>query len=303
MTNKSVVAATIFLCVFLAPEIHGRNNVSSLVVNLLEIGYPISAEEVLALDKIAMRFDGLNRLDVLRKILSDRDRIHGMKGADYLAKTDAVGYALRLLDEHSLPETDALIEALSRQAGWERREKTRLSYMAAKRGIDYASNVASLLGELSQSDGGPDTGTGVDITVGILDFSNTLSYLSDVFNHTGDVDIGAALIRYVARAYGYPAEYASRLLVDMCIHQPVVFVPLLAAKDEETKKTIIDAIVFGIWNNQQKENVLEAIGEALHLRNKRERDMISLLRKKIKHRFAYRSSTGKDSKIDQNPKK
>ena len=303
--HPSVRAFAAAVCVLLAlsPAASGRNYVRSLVGNLIEIGYPVSTEDVLALDKIAMRFDGWNRLDVLSKLLSDRDKIHGMEGADYFKKTEAIRCALHLLDEHNLPEANALIEALSRQGGWEKREKALLTYMAAKRGIDYAQNAAYLLGELPEYGGSAEESVGLDVSAGILDFSNTLSYLSGLFSHTGDVRIGNALIRYTARAYGYPAEYASRLLVDMCLQQPGVFLSLLAKSREKTRRVVIDAIVFGIWNNQQKENVFEAVNKDLLSRNDREKDTITLLNESIKRKFPCRPADGNDPKIGRDSKK
>lgn len=304
MLKKAIIiAGVIYLFIFLTPVVYAQNYVQSLVRNLLEIGYPISNEDVIALDKIAMRFDSRNRLDVLKKILSDREVIHGIQGAGYFAKTEAICNALRLVDEHNLPETDALIEALSHQRGWEKREKELLAYMAAKRNMDHQSNVAYLLEALAQYSGNADMLSKVEISVAILDLCSVLSYLADIFNHTGDVQILNTLIRYASREYGYPAEYSSRLLVDMFLQQPDVYIPVLAATDNQTRKTIIDSMVFGIWNNQQKGNVLEVINNGLHLKNDREKKSVSLLTKKINRKFAPNPTSGKESHIDRNGKK
>lgn len=303
MIHTRIIATVLSLFTFLAPAAYSKNYVQSLVGNLIKIGYPIDQKDVIALDKTAMRFDEWNRLDVLGKILSDRRRIHSIPDADYFNKTGAICDALRLLDEHNLPETDALIKVLSHENDWEPREKALLSFMAAKRGFDYQSNVAFLLSALPQYGGDADTAAGGEISFEILDFCNNLSYLSDIFNHTGDVTIGNALIHYAARAYGYPGEYSSRLLVDMCLQQPEVFIPILAEKDAHTRKIIIDAMVFGIWNNQLKENVLEVINKKLHPNNNQEKKIISLLSEKIKLKFSDKPTNSKELQIDRNSKK
>lgn len=284
--KKAIIAVFVTgLFLSLAGPLYSRNEVRDLVANLLAIGYPVSKADVVALDKIAMRFDSRNRLDVLKKILSDRDAIHNIKEAGYLAKTEAVCNALSLLDEHNLPEADALIKTLSQQGGWERREKERLSYMAAKRDIDYASNVAFLLGALAQYTRDPEALQAVDISVQILDLSNCLSYLADIFGHTGDVRILNTLLRYAAHAYGYPGEYMSRLFGDMLIQQPNVFIRHLAVLDRQTRNHIINWMVFGIWNNQQKANVLASIRDDLVPETEPEKQTIALLIKKINDRF------------------
>lgn len=292
MSIKKIIAGGfLYLLVFHAQAAQARNYVQSLVGDLIEIGYQISSEDVVALDKIAMRFDSRNRLDVLKKILSDRDTIHGIEGANYYTKTEAIRNALRLLDEHNLPETDALIKVLIHEGGWEKREKALLSYMAAKRSIEYQPNVDYLLSELSRNEGGPVLNTGT-VSVEILDFCDILFYLSDIFAHTGDVNIFNTLIRYAERGSGYPVEYFSRLLVNMFLHQPKAFVSNLSGKDNRTINAIIDSMVFGIWNNQQKENVLESIRDELVLENESEKRVIALLTEKIGGRFPSGSTGG-----------
>lgn len=273
-----------------------------MVGDLLEIGYPVSKEDIIALDNIGMRFDTRNRLDVLKQILSDRDKIHGIQGASYFTKTEAICNALRLLDEHNLPEANELVATLSHLQGWEKREKVLLSYMAAKRHIDYQLNLTYLLSALTEYSGNEEMHSKIEITMEILDLCNCLSYLADIFNHTGDVQILNTLIHYTAQAYGYPGEYTSRLLVDMFLQQPEAFVPVLAAKDEQTKRTIIDAMVFGIWNNQQKGNVLNAI-KKLNLTNDQEKSTISIFVNEINLKFASSSPKDKESNIDQHSKK
>jgi hypothetical protein len=301
--NKARIAAFVsVLSIFLATAVYGENYIRYLVGDLLAIGYPISKEDVIALDNIGMRFDIPNRLDVLKKILSDRDKIHGIKDASYFTKTEAICNALHLLDEHNLPEADELVATLSHQQGWEKREKGLLSYMAAKRHIDYKLNLVYLLSALAEYSGNEEMHSKVEITTEILDLCNCLSYLADLFNHTGNVQILNTLIDYAARAYGYPGEYASRLLVDMFLQQPDAFISVLAKKDDQTRKTIIDSMVFGIWNNQQKSNVLNAI-KKLNLTNEQEKSTISIFVNEISLKFANNSTKDKDLNIDQHSKK
>jgi hypothetical protein len=303
MMHKRIIAAAFCLFISLTSAVHGQNYVSSLVRNLIEIGYPISKEDVVALDKIAMRFDSRNRLDVLKKILSDREAIHHIQDKGYYSKTEAICNALRLLDELGLPETDALIRTLNHEGGWEKRENELLSYMAAKRGIKYQQNVALLMEALQQYKNNTSADAKIGISVEILDFCNTLSYLSEIFDLTGDTHILNPLIHYSAQVYGYPGEYASRLLVDMFLQQPKVFVSVLAAKDEQTITTITNAMVFGIWNNQQKSNVIGVIDKDLHLTDDREKNTVVLLTNKIKRKFEGSSTRGKDLQIERNSEK
>lgn len=300
-TMIAVSVAGLFLS--LAGTLFSRSEVRDLVADLLAIGYPVSKADVIALDKIAMRFDARNRLDVLKKILSDREAIHNIKQAGYLAKTEAICSALSLLDEHNLPEVDAFIKALSQQGGWEQREKERLSYMAAKRDIDYASNVVYLLGALGQYTRDPEGGETVDISVRILDLTNCLSYLADLFSQTGDVRILNALLKYAAHAYGYPGEYMSRLFGDMLIQQPNIFIRHLAVLDRQTRNHIINWMVFGIWNNQQKANVMASIREDMVPETESEKQTIALLIKKINDRFPPGPAGGDGPAVDGNERK
>lgn len=300
--KKGIVILAIGLCLFPVTPVCGLDDIEELVGNLLAIGYPISKEDVAALDKIAMRFDVRNRIDVLKKILSDRNAIHSIGQDSYFAKTEAICSALRLLDEHNLPETDSLIEALSRQGGWEKREKELLLYMAAKRDIDYASNVTNLLAALEEYRNDPEAYRASEITVGILDLCNNLSYLADIFSHTGDVRILTTLLHYASHSYGYPGEYLSRLFVDMFLQQPNVFVPQLAAMDEQTKNSIINSMVFGIWNNQQKANVLECIQNDLVLKTEAEKLVIDSMIKKINGRFPSEPAGGNAQATDESEK-
>lgn len=244
-------------------QIHAQNYIPHLVRNLLKMGYPLNKEDVLALDKIGMRFDSKNRITVLEKILADREFIHSRQDVDYFTRTEAIIDALRLLDELDLPASRALIEKLNRQSGWEAREKALLAYMAAKRDIRYQSNTSYLLGILPQHGSNLEKNYSGESARAIIDVMNCLSYLSDLFVYNGDTYILNALIRYGSKTYGFPAEYLSHQFVDMFLMRPKVFVSTLAVKDDSIVHTVTDALIFGIRNNQVREKVKEVLQKDL----------------------------------------
>ncbi len=281
MDKKHVAVSAIILLICIIAEVNAQNNINHLVRNLLAIGYPLSKEDVLALDKISMRFDSRNRIDVLKKILTDRERIHNIEGAEYYSKTEAVCDALRLLDEHNLPATDALIKKLSRQKGWKIREKTLLTFMAAKRDIDYQSNVANLMNALQQYSISFERLSEGEISVAILDVCNSLGYLAELFNIKGGKEILNVLIKYASSAYGYPVEYLSHLLVDMFIQRPKAFVSSLAAKDTQTINLVVNSTIFGIWNDRVREKIREVLQSDLSITDNKEKYVITQLTDKL----------------------
>jgi hypothetical protein len=213
----------------LGTEVQAQNyHASKLVRNLLKIGYPLDREDVSALDKIGMRFDSKNRITVLEKILQDRDFIHSRKDIDYFIRTEIISDALRLLDEHNLPVTHRLIDEFNQQAGWEKREKVLLAYMAAKRDIRYPSNAVYLLSVLHQYGKDLERIDSAESTQTILDDMNCLSYLADLFVYKGDKDILNGLILYSSGASGFPGEYLSHRFIDMLLLRPKVFISTLA---------------------------------------------------------------------------
>jgi hypothetical protein len=255
MWQNRIVACIIILCVGLPGEAQPQNyNVSNLVRNLLKIGYPLEREDVIALDKIGMKFGSKNRITVLEEILRDRDFIHSRKD-DFFIKTEIIVDALRLLDEHDLPVVNKLIDELNQQEGWEKRERALLAFMAAKRDIRYQSNAAFLLKVLPQYGSDLERTYSGEAFQAILDIMNCLSYLTDLFVYKGDKDILNSLILYSARAYGYPAEYLSHMFIDMFLLRPKVFISTLAVKDDQTVNTVIKSLIFGIRNNQVREEV------------------------------------------------
>lgn len=232
---------------------------SKLVRNLLKMGYPLDRDDVIALNKIGMRFDSKNRISVLEKILRDRDVIHSKKDIDYFIKTEVICDALRLLDEHDLPVADRLIDELNRQEGWEKREQLLLAYMAAKREIRYQSNAAYLLSVLPQYGSDVEKVYSGESSLAIIDRMNYLSYLADLFIYKGDTDILNSLITYSSRTHGYPAEYLSHMFVEMFLLRPKVFISTLATKDEQTVNAVIHSLVFGIRNDQLREKVKDVL--------------------------------------------
>jgi hypothetical protein len=266
---------------FIVAQVHGQNYIRHLVKNLIEIGYPIKKEDIIALDKIGMRFDTKNRITVIEKILSDREFIHSQKDADYFVKTEIVCDALRLLDEHDLPLVNSLIDNLNNQNGWEKREKTLLAYIAAKRDIRYETNVKYLIDALPQNSGDLESMAKGEVSWAILDVCNYLSFLSDLFVLKGDADAFSALIRYTSKSYGYPAEYLSHMFVDMFLRRPEAFISQLAAKDDKTIDSVINSLIFGIWNNRVREKVKEVLKKDLSLPDEKSRLTIALLSERL----------------------
>jgi hypothetical protein len=254
-TKRIAISATILLSGLIGHVQAQQYTTTKLVRNLLKMEYPLNKDDVIALNRIGMRFDSKNRITVLDKILRDRELIHSRREVDYFLKTEVVCDALRLLDEHDLPVVSALIDELNKQKGWEKREQLLLAYMAAKRDIRYQSNVAYLLSVLPQSGSDLERFFGEEASLAIIDTMNYLSYLADLFIYRGDTEILNSLIRYSTRSHGFPAEYLSHMFVEMFLLRPKEFISILAEKDEQTVNSIINSLVFGIRNNQLKEKV------------------------------------------------
>ena len=250
---------------------------SKLVRNLLKMGYPLDRDDVIALNKIGMRFDSKNRISVLEKILRDRDVIHSKKDIDYFIKTEVICDALRLLDEHDLPVADRLIDELNKQEGWEKREQLLLAYMAANREIRYQSNAAYLLSVLPQYGSDVEKVYSGESSLAIIDRMNYLSYMADLFIYKGDTDILNSLITYSSRTHGYPAEYLSHMFVEMFLLRPKVFISTLATKDEQTVNAAIHSLVFGIRNDQLREKVKDVLQKDIFTADERKQRNIHLI--------------------------
>jgi hypothetical protein len=113
--KKIIAAGIVILLLSFGGNVYAQNYIAHLVRNLLEMEYPLTEEDVLALDKIGMRFDTKNRITVLEKILMDRNDIHSRKEVEYFVRVETICDALRLLDELDLPVVNTLVEKLSRQ--------------------------------------------------------------------------------------------------------------------------------------------------------------------------------------------
>lgn len=263
MGKKIITAGVVILLLSFGGNVYAQNYIARLVRNLLKMEYPLTKEDVLALDKIGMRFDSKNRITVLEKILMDRDDIHSRMEVDYFVRTEAICDALRLLDELGLPVAGTLVEKLNQQQGWEAREKALLAYMAAKRDIRYRVNVDYLLRILSQHGSDLEKADSGETSTAIIDVMNCLSYLADLFVINGDTYILNSLIRYGSSAYGFPAEYLSHQFVDMFLMRPRVFVATLAIKDDPIADSVINGLIFGIRNNQLREKVKEVLRKDL----------------------------------------
>jgi hypothetical protein len=281
MGKKIIIAGAAVLLLSFGGDVYAQNYIAHLVRNLIQMQYPLTKEDVLALDKIGMRFDSKNRITVLEKILTDRDDIHNRKEVDYFVRIETICDALRLLDELDLPVVNTLVEKLSRQQGWESREKALLAYMAAKRNIRYKANVDYLLRILSQHENGSKKAYSGETSTDIIDIMNCLSYLADLFVINGDTYILNSLIRYETRAYGFPAEYLSHQFVEMFLMQPRVFVTTLAIKDDPTVTSVINGLIFGIRNKQLREKVKEVLGKDLSSMEAPGNRVVTLLTDKV----------------------
>jgi hypothetical protein len=267
MWQNIIVTCILILCVGLVGDAQAQDyNVTNLVRNLLKIGYPLEREDVIALDKIGMQFGSKNRITVLEEILRKRDFIHS-RNDDFFIKTEIIIDALRLLDEHDLPVVYKLVDELNQQDGWEMRERALLAFMAAKRDIRYQSNAAFLLKLLPQYGSDLERIYSGETSHAIIDVMNCLSYLADLFVYQGDKDILNSLILYSARAYGYPAEYLSHMFIDMFLLRPKVFISTLAVKDDRIVNTVIKSLIFGIRNNQVREEVKAVLQKDLFAGN------------------------------------
>jgi len=264
MRQKRIIGCVIILLGGLYGQIQAQNyQVANLVKNLLKIGYPLERDDVIALDKFGMRFDSKNRIDVLEKILRDRDLIHSRQDFDYFIRSEIIIDALGLLDEHDLPSAATLVDEFNQQEGWEIREKALLAYMAAKRDIRYQSNAAYLLSVPPQIGSDLERIYSGEAFQAILDIMNCLSYLSDLFIFKGDEDILDSLILFSARTHGFPAEYLSHRFIEMFLIRPRIFISALALKDDGIADGVIKSLIFGIRNNQVRAEVKSVLQKNL----------------------------------------
>jgi len=276
---KTTVAVVLFLGVL--GEGYAQYGITSMTKNLLKMGYPLTKEDILALDKVEMRFNSKNRITVLEKILKDRDVIHSSSQVDYFTRTEAICDALRLLDELDIPVAMKLIGELNLQQGWEARENALLSFMAAKRSIRYPENVDYLLGILDQFGRDLERIDQDESYRTIIDVANCLSYLADLFVYKGDRRILNGLITYSSRAYGFPVEHLSHMFVDMFLMRPNELVETLATRDEQTINTVTNALIFGVRNNQVREKVMAVLNKDFSLTEGPGKPIIIILTNKI----------------------
>ena len=255
--NKPVLLGVflIFLAVSVGREAGSQNYSSLLVSGLLRLDYPLTRGDVVALDNISMRFDAKNRIDVLKRILRDRNRIYGLEKGDSFEKTEVICNALRLLNEMELPVTRTIIEELVHEEGWQEKEHRLLSYMAAKRDIDFDANVRFLIASMPSQETDLQKEWGGEISLSIMDICDNISFLTELFIYHGDRNILEALIRFARRAYGYPKEYLSHMFVEIFLQRPVLFIDIVSEQDDQSVDAVVDSLLFAVWRNDSKSKV------------------------------------------------
>ena len=274
------ILSSMLLLVFLE-KAYGKDYARLLVKGLIKLEYPLDRMDVIALDKISMRFDTKNRFDVLKMILRDRDKIHNSKKGDYYEKVDVICNALHLLDELDLPRTNEVVGELISEQGWEKREMILLSYMSAKRDMDYGANKKYLIESLPKQ--GLEEWNG-DISSAIMDAYDNISFLSDLYIYKGDKEILDALISYAAHAYGYPAEHLSRIFAEMFIQRPQLFINALSEKDVQKTEMVIDSLIFGIWDGKIRGEVNEILKTKLSDKDYVNNWVVNLLRDRLENK-------------------
>lgn len=281
--SKAVVLCVVLsvLAIFSNQEACGQNYSSLLVNGLLNLGYPLTRDDVVALDKISMRFDARNRIDVLTRILDDRQHIHGMEEGDDFEKTEVICNALRLLNEMELPVTRKIIEDLVRQEHWQEKERRLLAYMAARRDIDFASNVRFLIGSMPRQENDLQSEWGEEINLSIMDICDNLSFLTELFVYRGDREILDALIRYAGRVYGYPKEYLSHMYVEILLQRPEIFIDVLSEKDDQSVDLVLNSMLFAIWRVDTKSKVDILLQEELGGEEYAKNRVLRLFRERI----------------------
>lgn len=258
-----------------------KNYSALLVKGLIKLGYPLTREDVLAIDKISMRFDSKNRIDVLSRILHDRKKIHAMEGGDRFEKIEVVCNALHLLDELDLPVTRRIVKELIKTGSWKTRELRLLSYMAAKRDIDVDDNVKYLIDSLPRQGTDLEEEWGGQISLAIMDICDNLSFLTELFVYRGDRSILDALIKYAEQTYGYPKEYLSHMFVEIFLQRPELFVTVLSEKEKRTAGLVINSLIFAIWNGDARGKVDVILNEELVGDEYNDNRMLTMFKEKL----------------------
>jgi len=286
ITNGLLVLLCAFVCTFAVSfdrEARAENYSSLLVKGLLRLGYRMTRDDVVALDRISMRFDSRNRIDVLTRIINDRQSIHAMETGDAYEKTEVICNALRLLDEINLPVTREIVAGLVQEDGWQEKERRMLCYMAAKRDIDIGANTRILIESMPSQETDLQRGWGGEISLSIMDICDNLSYLTELFVYRGDRDILDALIKYAGRSYGYPKEYLSYMFVEILLQRPRLFIDILSEKDEQSVDPVINSLLFAIWRNDAKSKVDALLQEELGSAGYEDNRIVKLFRRRLEH--------------------
>lgn len=288
--NQAVILfCAVVLTLSLCPvrEACSENYSSLLVSGLLRLGYPLTRDDVVALDKISMRFDTLNRVDVLTRIIEDRQHIHSLDKGESYEKTEVICYALRLLNEMDLPLIRDVVGRFAKEKGWQEKERRLLAYMAAKRDIDYAANVDFLIAAMPSQETDLKKEWGGEISLSIMDICDNLSSLTELYIYQGDRKILDALITYAGRVYGYPKEYLSYMFVEILLQRPRSFINILTEKNDEQVGQVINSLLFAIWRNDAKSKVDALMEDELGSDTYWNNPVVNLFRQRLAHFAEY----------------
>ena len=251
----------------------GQEDLSLLLQRLDEVDYPLEHDDLVGLGESQ---DPEKRIHTLQKILGDRRALHSREDLTPYVKTEITCSALRLLDGYDLPRVDGIIRRLSGEEDWEVREKAILAFLAAKRDMGYRENVAYLLRLLPKYTEELSRGANDDVAWTITDLCTCLSSLAELYLLRGDDAVLSALFTHSTTSLGYPAEYASYILVDLLLKRPKPFIASLARCAGLTRASVLNSITYGIRSDRVKKQIEEVLNDG-GTRGDREKDLISAL--------------------------
>ena len=258
----------------LSTEAAAQDPLAELLKSLEGTGYPLDDAVVLGLTE-EENYRG--RIEVVTRILDQRETIHSRSDIDDFRKTQIVSNALHLLDAYDLPDVNEVLRRLGEEDGWDTSERDLLAYLCAKRNILYDANVTCLLESLTRHENDLESPANRRVAWTVREICDTLSYLGDLFIRRGDERILRELFGYTSIAFGYPAEYFSDRLVGMLLKRPGLFVSCLADSSDETVRDVTNSIGFGIRNDSIRKSLDEVLHDPLDRVGGREKELVDRL--------------------------